>query len=667
MVKNNLMSIIGIITRVLFLSILSFQVNAEEYSVDLEQNTLEKGTTKVVEEPEIFDFKSLYQMMIKNNGAYQSAFLRYKASKYDANKATSTFLPSISLNGSYGKISEKRENIDQPFDVRSATLSNVTPRSPSLGGISFEGSSVPNQGDYESSSASIRLLQPIIDKQKWNNIRRSKSEAKEAFYDFTVERERLILSLLGAYTGLLNSNDECRILNNELKDLRKHQELTKRRYEEGLGTLIDFYEAQSRLQLAESNFLQAKFDQKRFHNEISVLVGKRVKLFNQFTENFEIQLDDALIEVNIERAESNEVKLAKQKVKSAKYELKRRKSSFSPTLNLTAQSSYNATSFSSVSNEANNYSDQVMLELTIPLFSSFGDYADVKSASSLLEAEKALLANTKLESDNNIRTNLESYEINYYSLVSLQKAYQSSKKALALREKAFLEGVSSNLDLLDALRDSYRAERSWRSAVYKFIESKLALIASYREINDLDINNVNSIFLIKTKVKKENTQQEVVGEKTKTYMVQSDTNKNAKKVSLDKEFKNSQLKTIKSAQLIMENLAKAWANSWSRKSIGDYLSFYGERFVPRESLSTKKNWEKSRRENFAKNNKIKVKLENISVIEDVEVFKVVFKQRYESDQFTETIVKQLTFEKNDADLSQSKIIKEQTLDRSNKG
>ena len=494
--KMNFIQIQNIIILILGVFSFSLQIYAEDNSVDLSVNDFEEQVN-AEPEPKAYDFKSLYEMMLKNNGAYQSALLRYEASKYDAGRATASFFPSITFNGGYGKVSEKNENIDQPFANSNVDTSSSESASPSLDGINFDGSSVPNQGDFDSVSASIDILQPIIDKQRWNNIRRSKSQAKESFYDFSVERERLILSLLSVYTSILNANDEFRILKNELNDLKKHQKLTKRRHEEGLGTLTDVYEAQSRLQLAESDFLQAKFDQKRFRNELSVLVGKKVEWLNQVNDGFEITLDNALIEADLDGVDSNDVKLAKQRVKSAKYELRRRKSSFSPTLNLTAQSSFNSTSFSRVSNETNNYSEQVMLELTIPLFSSFGNYADVKSASSLLEAEKALLINTELESNNNIQTSLESYETSYYRLIALQNAYLSSKKALVLREKAFLEGVSSNLDLLDALRDSYSAERSWRSAIYEFIESKLMLIGSYREINDVDIDNVNSVFLTK--------------------------------------------------------------------------------------------------------------------------------------------------------------------------
>ena len=95
--------------------------------------------------------------------------------------------------------------------------------------------------------------------------------------------------------------------------------------------------------------------------------------------------------------------------------------------------------------------------------------------------------NSKLRAQSDFEIGKAQFVTSYNRLKALEAAYSASEGALNLREKGYLEGLSSNLDLLDALRDTYRAERLYTTAVYEYFRQYYQFIATHREITDSDI------------------------------------------------------------------------------------------------------------------------------------------------------------------------------------
>ena len=433
------------------------------------------------------DFETAYKLMLENNGEYQAALLNYKASKFDTKVAVSNYLPSVDLNGNYGRTNERIETRNQLSDDSTDANNNST-------GVDFDDEIVNEEGSFNSGSVSLDITQPIFNKSLLSNIKRTKSLSKEAYYEWTELHENLILRLLETYTNFLNATDEYLILSKELDALEQHRQLTKKRHDQGLGNLTDLYESDARYELAKAEQLSAEFNKDRFLFDLEVLTGIEIKNVQPLFTQFRPTVDSGLSSFDIETVSDGEVLLAEQRVKTASHELKQRKSAFAPILNLRAQSTYSTSEFSDVSSDQDSQSERVFLELEIPLFAGFGNVAGVKGARYRLSAQQASLLDIKRGFNAEFETNRRNYQISYQRLKSFERAYLANKKALELREKAFIEGLSSNLDLLDSVRSAFLAERSWRESLYGFINSKMALISSIKEINSSDIQGFNNYF-----------------------------------------------------------------------------------------------------------------------------------------------------------------------------
>lgn len=94
---------------------------------------------------------------------------------------------------------------------------------------------------------------------------------------------------------------------------------------------------------------------------------------------------------------------------------------------------------------------------------------------------------------------------------------------------------------------------------------------------------------------------------------------------------------------------EAWAAAWSARDVNAYLAFYGAEFTAPDGLSRSR-WEDLRRERLSRARHIHVSLSDVKTTEHgPEHVQVSFRQRYESDAFTDTVRKMLILKKYGAD------------------
>ena len=438
------------------------------------------------------DFKEAYEQVLSNNGEYRAQVSRLKAAKADVWAARSQLLPQISLSGNVGVSDENRQTL---VGTSGLSVNDVGEPLP-INSRTFAGNELPFGDTFNNGDATLSIEQVLFDLSTWYAAKEASSEQKASYYQFLRLREGLILELVTTYTNYLDARQRKLITESELKALANHKTLTQRRQDDGLGTATDVNEADSRYQLVYADFLQTDFEVNQALRQLDVLLGSRVEAATGLQPDFSIRLLDEPDFNNVEFTDTHDTLLAKQDVKSAQFRSKQSSSKFLPTLRLTGRSRYLDQEESLFQPEDRRLTNSVMLELQVPLFASFGNVSRKKSDRLELEARKALEENSMEQARSEFEISQLNFRSSYERLKALEAAFRASKAALKLREKGFLEGLSSNLDLLDALRDTFRTERLYQTGIYEYFRQYYQFAASYREINDDDIDFLNN-FLMK--------------------------------------------------------------------------------------------------------------------------------------------------------------------------
>ena len=134
------------------------------------------------------------------------------------------------------------------------------------------------------------------------------------------------------------------------------------------------------------------------------------------------------------------------------------------------------------------------------------------------------------------------------------------------------------------------------------------------------------------------------------------TQKKEKKLTalhkVTKTLKEAPAKVAKKLSSTTETLLKtyiqSWASAWEKKDISTYISFYSKEY--KGNQNNRGAWEASRQHAFKNNKNISIKLSNIQTNQKGKnTVEVNFTQKYKSDGYTDTGIKELLVEKKGVD------------------
>ena len=159
---------------------------------------------------------------------------------------------------------------------------------------------------------------------------------------------------------------------------------------------------------------------------------------------------------------------------------------------------------------------------------------------------------------------------------------------------------------------------------------------------------------------KYNKQKDIVAAKKKKKLPKNQKIAKASKTLSSKVIKNQSpgntTKTKKSARAegIPASHIENWARAWEKQDVASYIAFYSKEF--KGFKNHRGAWEASRQNALKKNKNISIKLSNIQIHQkEKEKIEVNFIQKYQSDGYTDTGIKELLLAKRKAGW---KIVKE---------
>ena len=159
---------------------------------------------------------------------------------------------------------------------------------------------------------------------------------------------------------------------------------------------------------------------------------------------------------------------------------------------------------------------------------------------------------------------------------------------------------------------------------------------------------------------KYNKQKDIVAAKKKKKLAKNQKIAKASKTLSSKVIKNQSpgntTKTKKSAiaEGIPASHIENWARAWEKQDIASYMAFYSKEF--KGFKNHRGAWEASRQNALKKNKNISIKLSNIQIHKKgKEKIEVNFIQKYQSDGYADTGIKELVWIKTGSDW---KILKE---------
>lgn len=416
----------------------------------------------------------IYNEALENDPTYKAAEYSYLADKELKVQGRAALLPSITLSGS--------TNWNEYYQNKEL------------------------QQQYNSFSTSARVTQPLFRLDTWFQYRQSKSLTDAAEADFAFEQQNLLVRTAELYFGVLRAIDNLNAAISEEKAIKKQLDQAKQRFEVGLSAITGVQEAQLAFDLSKASRIRTEGSLYSARESLNALIGREIFSLNELGDGLLIDLPTpSSKEVWVELALENnyQLKAAYLRKKAAKSSARSVASNHLPKIDIVGSQSESETN--QFNYEGFNINGQGIpvpsvtgrrnyaIQLSMPLFQGGAVNSRRKQAYSQYERANENTLFTERRIIQEVRSQFSNVLTLVANVNAQKQAVISATSALEATQVGYRVGTRNVVDLLQAEKNLYSAEKNLANAKYDYILANLRLGLASGTITPADIVKINNL------------------------------------------------------------------------------------------------------------------------------------------------------------------------------
>lgn len=342
---------------------------------------------------------------------------------------------------------------------------------------------------FDTHSFNARITQPIFRHGDWVRLRQADSVIDQAEADFLTAQQDLIIRVSDRYFGVLSSLAELVFRVADRQATARQLEQARRRFEVGLVTITDVHEAQARYDLTLAEEIAARNQLADSREALREVTSQYYQQLDNLGEEMPLRMpqpDDPSAWVTQAMAANPQVLSASFGVEIAREEVNIQQAGHAPTLDLVA--SYDDTNQSNFETQGNN----IRLQLSVPLFEGGAVVSRTREAAHRYEAARQTLENQQRSTISQVRNSFRGVDTDISRVNAFDQARVSTRSALEATEAGFEVGTRTIVDVLDAQRNLFSAQRDYAQSRYDYILNLLRLKQAAGQINEADLAEISS-------------------------------------------------------------------------------------------------------------------------------------------------------------------------------
>jgi len=336
------------------------------------------------------------------------------------------------------------------------------------------------------------VRQPLFDMQKYSAWQRSKSVQEQFKYQYEHTRSTVRIDTVERYFSLLKARSDLTIIKEEKAAVIGKKNLISALYEKQLVKVTELYEIVARLDILESEQVDAIRLKALAEANLSELTGEPVYELAELTSqsNPEKKLGGINDYVGSLGMGNASLIALTQAIKAAQQNLKQQKAAHYPVVDLQLSKQQTNIGFE---NSASSVTDtEVMsVNLSIPIFSGGATSARIYEATQQLEISRAGYD----QEYRRIKKELEDEYLNVSStkrkVAALKKSVESAEKAYQAIERSFKFGIATISEVLDLQQLHLRSKQNFQQAKYDYVISRARLFYKAGLLTDTSLSDIN--------------------------------------------------------------------------------------------------------------------------------------------------------------------------------
>ncbi|HET7176507.1 MAG TPA: TolC family outer membrane protein [Gammaproteobacteria bacterium] len=428
------------------------------------------------------DLWDTYQLAVNNDPTYLQAEANYEAAIEAKPIARAGYLPNITFTGTRYRSESGGDQIG---------VSNTTP--PTIGLQNFTSTTYQTQYQFQ-------LTQPIFNWAAWQTIDQADASAAQAEANWVVAQQSLILRTATAYFNVLNARDTLAADHAATEANSKQLEQAKEKYDVGMSAITDVQEAQAAYDQSVANEINAQQQVTNAEESLRAITGQPVgdllepspdmPLRSPEPGNAQQWVDQAL-------KQNPNLLAAQSAADAADANVGIKRAGHFPTLNAIAQHTKTDDTGNNIFDLSHTTGNFVELQLSVPIFSGGGVWAQVNQAQRQYDAAVDNVKLVTRQTEQQARTAYLGVLTGISQVNALKQSVKSNQTSMDATETGMQVGTRTIVDVLTARQNLLTAQTNFANARYTYLENVLQLKQAAGNLNEGDLKQMNVVLQVK--------------------------------------------------------------------------------------------------------------------------------------------------------------------------
>jgi outer membrane protein len=446
------------------------------------------------------DLAEVYQRALQSDPQIREAEANRLAALEAKPQALSALLPQLNADANF-------------TDSRSDGIYNTVINTDPGGGTNLAIVSTNYNSEGDSTRWNLELRQSVFRWENWVALKRADSQVAQAEADYAAAQQELILRTSQLYFDALAAKDTLDAAMAAQEAIARQLEQAEKRFEVGLIAITDVQEAKAAFDTANAAVISGKRILATQVERLRELTGESFAELKGLGDDLPLRdPKPANVEDWVKLAMEQNLSLLSSRLAA---DISRSNISFErgghlPTLDLVATRSGLDTratrSFAGVvglngNADAEANDKQIMLQLTVPIYSGGGTSSRVRQAEYQHRAARERLERTARQTELDARDAYLGVMSEMARVKALKQALESARTALQATEAGYEVGTRTTVDVLEARRRLFDAQTNFSRSRYDFLLNALKLRLAAGMLEPTSVAEVNGWLVNKVSVK----------------------------------------------------------------------------------------------------------------------------------------------------------------------
>ena len=407
------------------------------------------------------DLNEIYQLSLANDAELAAAKAKRSSGDYQVSLARAALLPQVTIGATM---------LDSETEIDGGPTS-----------------------DIEALSYNATISQTLFNLNSWYNYKAASAGGDASELEYVLSEQQLILRTAGAYFNVLRAKENLETARAEEKAVKRQLEQTQQRFEVGLIAITEVHEAEASYDLSYANLIGQEAALDISYEALEQITGQRFENLAHLRSDVEFSTPKKAAGEWVDAGLSKYagIQLAQEGVNAAEYTRKAGWSNYAPVIN--AQWSYTGgEQVIGTAGVVDATTTSLALTATIPLFAGGSNYAKAKQAAARSTEASANLDLQQRTVKNNIRSLYRKVQTDVLTVKARNRATVSSRSALEATETGYQVGTRNIVEVLNAQRNLFSAQRDYANARYDYIIDLLNLKFFAGSLTEADIKALNA-------------------------------------------------------------------------------------------------------------------------------------------------------------------------------